>query len=88
MINNIGTVTALLAGGSSLAMAQHGRLKLESEFMFRVLLGGAFAVLGVGAMALIKIPKPAAAQHHAAEPIDRAILTEHLQKLRGQEALP
>ena len=57
--------------------------------MFRViLLGGALTVLAVGAIALAKIPKPAAAQHHAAEPIDRAILTEHLQKLRGQEALP
>jgi hypothetical protein len=38
--------------------------------MFRIiLLGVALAVLAVGAIALAKIPKPAAAQHHAAEPI-------------------
>ena len=53
-----------------------------------ILLGGVLALLAVGATNLAKIPKPAAAQHHAAEPIDPAILTEHLQKLRGEGALP
>ena len=57
--------------------------------MFRViLLGGSLAVLAVGAIALTKIPKPAAAQHHAAEPLDPAILTEQLQKSRDDMALP
>ena len=58
--------------------------------MFRViLLGGPLAVLAVGAIALTKgIPKLAAAQHHAAEPLDPAILTEQLQKSRDDMALP
>ena len=57
--------------------------------MFRViLLGGSLAVLAVGAIALTKIPKPAAAQHHAAEPLDPAMLTEQLQKSRDDMALP
>jgi hypothetical protein len=56
--------------------------------MFRViLLGGALAVLAVGAIALAKIPKPATAQHQA-EPIDPATLTTHLQRSSGEMALP
>ena len=53
-----------------------------------IFLGGVLALLAVGAITLVKIPKPAAAQHHAAEPLDPAVLTTHLQKLRGEQALP
>jgi len=51
-----------------------------------ILLGGVLALLAVGTITLVKIPRPAAAQHH--ERIDPAILSGHLQKLQGEEALP
>jgi hypothetical protein len=59
-----------------------------------ILLGGVLAMLAGGAIALaFKIPKQAAAQHQAAlvaapEPVDPAILTTHLEKLRREGALP
>ena len=58
-----------------------------------ILLGGVLALLAVGAITLAKMPKPAAAQHHAvlvapAKPVDPAILTEQLRKLREEGALP
>jgi len=52
-----------------------------------ILLGGALTALAVGAVALAKIPKPAAAQHQA-EPIDPAILTTHLHRSAGEMASP
>ena len=44
------------------------------------------AILAAGAitLTLFKLPKPAAAQHS----IDPAIVTTHLQQLRGELALP
>jgi len=53
-----------------------------------ILLGGVLALLVAGAITLAKIPKAAVAQHHAAEPIDPAILTTHLQRSSGEMALP
>jgi len=53
-----------------------------------IVLARVLALLAVGAIILAKIPRPAAAQHHSAKPIDPAILSEHLQKLQGEEALP
>jgi hypothetical protein len=53
-----------------------------------IVLAGVLALLAVGAIILAKIPRPAAAQHHSAKPIDPAILRGHLQKLQGEEALP
>ena len=50
-----------------------------------ILLGGVLALLAVGATTLAKIPKPAVAHHDS---IDPSILTTHLQKLQGEEALP
>jgi hypothetical protein len=47
-----------------------------------ILLGGVLALPAVGAITL------AIAHHHAAEPLDPAVLTTHLQKLRGEQALP
>jgi hypothetical protein len=49
-----------------------------------ILLGGVLALLAVGAISLAAHPH----RYHAAEPLDPAILTEHLQKLRGEQALP
>jgi hypothetical protein len=51
-----------------------------------IVFGGVLATLTVGAitLTLFKLPKPAAAQ----QSIDPAILTTHLQKLRGDLALP
>jgi hypothetical protein len=57
----------------------------EGPCPFYILLG-VLALVAVGAINLAKIPKPAVARHH--EPIDPAILTTHLQKLQGEEALP
>jgi hypothetical protein len=52
-----------------------------------ILLAGVLALLAVGVITLAKmIPRPAAAQHH--KRIDPAILSGHLQKLQGEEALP
>jgi hypothetical protein len=51
-----------------------------------ILLAGVLVVLAVAAITLAKIPRPAAARHH--ERIDPAILSGHLQKLQGEEALP
>jgi hypothetical protein len=53
-----------------------------------IVLAGVLALLAVGAITLAKIPRPAAARHHSAKPIDPAILSGHLQKLQGEEALP
>ena len=51
-----------------------------------ILFGGVLALLAVGSITLAKIPKQAAAQHHA-EPIDPTILNTHLQR-SGEMALP
>ena len=55
------------------------------------LLGGVLATLVAGATTVaFKITKPEVAQQRGAlaEPIDPAILTEHLHNLRGEMALP
>jgi len=54
-----------------------------------IVLATTVALLTAAAITLAtKLPKPAAAQHHSAKPIDPAILSGHLQKLQGEEALP
>jgi len=49
---------------------------------FILLLGGVLALLAVGAITLAAYPH----RYHAGE--DPAVLTTHLQKLRGEQALP
>ena len=57
-----------------------------SKLLSRIIVFAAvLALLAAGAIALgFKLPKPAATQHS----IDPAIVTTHLQQLRGELALP